>query len=360
MKNNIIPSIPLNININRDENEINDYLHCWSVFGSRPNKYVLHANYNVDSFIKYIGDSETSVVFTEAIPAQDDVMINEKVLVKIDESIYLSYTHFDKLVDESVIGDVVFFYKSGSAEKLNEIISNLEQFHEGFDDEGDSTRMFSTIFTQNGFEVEPLVPMKLDFENIEMYFNDNVLKRTEKLIKNIRKSNKGLSLIYGQRGTGKTGLVGYMASCLEKPFVYIPSSMIEISINNPEFKNLLKRFKNSVVVIDDSELYFSQFYTKSNVFTNNILQLIDGYQSDELNLNIIMVLNVDHLSEIDETILDCNNLIDVIEVDCLSKTKSLELAKSVGGKSKIKGPTKLIDVIRKREFSSQQDEIGFK
>jgi hypothetical protein len=136
--------------------------------------------------------------------------------------------------------------------------------------------------------------------------------------------------------------------------------MIEVTVNNPEFRSFIKRYKNSVIVIDDSEIYFSELYSKSNIFTNNLLQLVDGVQSDSFDLNIIAILNVDEISLVDHNLFECNNLIDIIEVDELSKSKASELAKTLGSKTKIKGSTKVVDVIRKRNWLSPVSEIGFK
>ena len=147
---------------------------------------------------------------------------------------------------------------------------------------------------------------------------------------------------------------------LDKVVIFIPSSMIEVTVNNPEFRNFIKRYKNSVIVIDDSEIYFSELYSKSNIFTNNLLQLVDGVQSDSFDLNIIAILNVDEISLVDHNLFECNNLIDIIEVDELSKSKASELAKTLGSKTKIKGSTKVVDVIKKRNWLSPVSEIGFK
>ena len=130
--------------------------------------------------------------------------------------------------------------------------------------------------------------------------------------------------------------------------------------SNPEFRSFIKRYKNSVIVIDDSEIYFSELYTKSNIFTNNLLQLVDGVQSDSFDLNIITILNVDNVSLVDHNLFECNNLIDIIEVDALDKSKASELAKTLGSKNKIKTPTKVVDVIKKRSRLIPISDIGFK
>jgi len=352
----------INININKDDHNINDYLYCWSEMGERPNKISLYNHYNSDEFRDLIlnKNSKHRGLFTEVIPTGVDYIVNEKSLVKIDKSVYVSFTQFDKLTDENVIGDVSFIYLNDSVSKINEILSQLDKIVVDITLEDANQRINTITIGQNGLELNPIDVMKADYDNIENYFNDKTIKSADKLIKKIKKTSKGLSLIFGQRGTGKSTLMNYISSSIDKIVIFVPCSMIESTINNPDFRNFIKRYKNSVIVLDDSELYFSELYTKSNIFTNNLLQFVDGFQSDDLDLNIVAILNVDDIDEVDHILLDCNNLIDVIEVSDLEKEKAQELNSFLGNKSKIKGSTRLIDVLKKRNFKIDTEEIGFK
>jgi hypothetical protein len=352
----------INININKDDHNVNDYLYCWSEMGERPNKISLYNHYNSDEFRDLIlnKSSKHRGLFTEIIPTGVDYIVNEKSLIKIDKSVYVSFTQFDKLTDENVIGDVSFIYLNDSVSKINEILSQLDKIVVDITHEDANQRINTITIGQNGLELNPIDVMKADYDNIENYFNDKTIKSADKLIKKIKKTSKGLSLIFGPRGTGKTTLMNYISSSIDKIIIFVPSSMIESTINNPDFRNFIKRYKNSVIVLDDSELYFSELYTKSNIFTNNLLQFVDGFQSDDLDLNIVAILNVDDIDEVDHILLDCNNLIDVIEVSDLEKEKAQELNTFLGSKSKIKGRTRLVDVLKKKNFKIDTEEIGFK
>ena len=351
----------LSINVNRDEPNLNDYLYCWSEFKSRPNKLSLFSDYKSSEFLEFISKIKISYdgIFTDVIPTGIDYIVNEKSLIKIGDSIFISFTHFDKLTDESIIGDVSLFYKNEDSDKVNEIINSLEAIVFDITVDSSGQRINTISLTHNGLDIEPISLLKIDIDNIESYFDDNVIKKSKKLIKTIKSSTKGLSIIHGERGTGKTSLVNYIVSNLDRVVIFIPSSMIEVTINNPEFRNFIKKYKKSVIIIDDSELYFSEIYSKSNIFTNNLLQLVDGYQSDDLELNIIVVLNVNNVHEVDHILFDCNNLIDIVEVDKLTKDKANELVKIIGHKGKVKSDTKLIDILRKKNYNSIEIEIGY-
>jgi hypothetical protein len=351
----------MNINISKDDHNINDYLYCWAELGERPNKINLYNHYKSDDFIDFVSKTKISCngSFTDVIPTGVDYIVNEKVLVQIDQFIYVSYIHYDKLTDENIIGEVSFIFLNQSSEKVNVILSELDKLVVDINQEDANHRINTITIGQNGLEVDSIDVMIADYENIEYYFNDDIIKKANKISKSLKKTNKGLTIIHGERGVGKTTLVNYIVSNIDKIVIFIPCTMIESTINNPDFRNFIKRYKNSVIVLDDSELYFGELYSKSNIFTNNLLQLVDGFQSDDLDLNIITVLNVDDIDDVDHILFDSNNLIDIVEIGKLKKEKAQELNKFLGSKVKIKNDVKLVDVLKKRNFKVETGEIGF-
>ena len=213
------------------------------------------------------------------------------------------------------------------------------------------------LSTQSGLEIEP-IELDDDFENFDHYYSSNTGKSVEKLIKKIKKSNKGLSVLYGERGTGKTSVINYIASKLDRIVIFIPNNLIEHTINNPDFRKFIKKFQKPVIVLDDCELTLSDYYNRTNITTNNILQMVDGFLSDTMEVNIICIFNTDDEDDIDEALLDCNSLIDVIEFEYLSGEESEELSKVVGSGKKYKNKTRLIDIIKKKSGGDQK-KIGF-
>ena len=339
----------INININKDDSELNDFLYCWSEFKSRPNKIIIYNTYLREPFINIINEySVDKNRFTEVIPSTESLIINDKILEKINDGLYISYLVLDRINENSIINDVVFFFKDDEQlELVNQLIEQLDTCI--FDLETkDSDVNFNTIsITQNGIDLEPSELLELD-EEVDYYYNTKTLKNINKLIKLIKKSNKGLSLLYGDRGTGKTSIINYLNKKLSKMVIFIPNNMIDTTINNPEFKSFIRKYPNSVLVIDDCEVIFNQLFNKSNTFVNNLLQLVDGPLSDSFKLNIVMLFNLNDEDEIDQSLIDCNNLLDVIEFDLLEIESSNELAKHINSRNKYKNKTKLIDIIKKR------------
>ena len=346
----------INININRDDPTLNDYLFCLSEFDETPSKITIFNNYKTSEFLDFTNDkSVIQSVNSEIIPDEENI-INEKKFVKI-EDFFVSFVIYDKLSKFSHITDMSIYYKQSSEIGVNVFVESISKFAIGGESlDSDDKFNIITVATE-GLQLDPIIPLQSDYDNMELYYNDNIIKRTKKIIKLINKNNKGLSVIYGERGVGKTSLVNYIISNLDKKSIFIPSHMID-SINTNDFRNLIKKNPESIIIIDDCEIFFSNSYSKSNLLTNNILQIIDGITSDMDNIHIMTILNTGNISDIDPILLECNNLIDQLEVSYLSDSKVDKLCEHLKQKNKSKS-NKLIDILKKRKNDDEPIKIGF-
>lgn len=346
----------LSINVSKDDHNLNDFLLCWEKFGQRPNRILIHNTYSSKLFNKAINDFILDKnVFTEVIPDSEELIINDKMFVKLDEDCYLSYIVADRNMDNSFIDSITFYFNNGY-DKVQDFIELLNECVLDFC-EDDSNKLNTIGLSQNGLELEPVNFHSIDLENIEMFYNEQTFKSVEKAIKKIKKADKGLTVLYGDRGTGKTSIINHLATKLDRIIMFIPNNMIEHTINNPDFRRFIKKYERPIIVLDDCEMLFNDIY-KSNPISNNLLQMVDGFLSDTMNVNIITLFNTDTEDDIDESLLDCNNLIDVIEFELLSSEESNELAKHLESNKKYKNKTRVIDIIKKRS-SNETSKIGF-
>lgn len=354
----------INININKDDQNINDFLYCWSEMGIKPSKNILYKNFIFDDFISFFdGQLQIISIQKDIIPFESTDMVNERNFGKIDDNVWVSFTTFDSISEDPFIGEVCFYYNHQSIESVDKLISTINQFEirDESEDVHNKSNLFSLFIGQSGFEIDPINVDSDKLDNFDLYYNDVDLKQLDKLSKKIKKSNKGISIIYGERGTGKTTVVKYFSKKIsDKNFIFIPTTLFDVTINNPEFRNFIKKNKNSVIVLDDCELYFSDLYSKSNQFTNNLLQLTDGIDSDDLSINLLLILNCEKESEIDGHLIDSNNILDLVKIDYLQKEKIVELLKFLDKKMKVRTPTKLIDVLKNKPHFGNGEEIGFK
>lgn len=354
----------LNFNINKDEPSHNDYLFCWSELGVRPSKVIIYESFDTEKFTEFFSKLLSNIVTTTDIISLDDSqIINQRVFGKISDDVYLTYVIFDSSGESSCVGEVIFYFNNKKLDKVNEFTSKLDDFildDDESEEKSSEKNLFSVNLNQSGFQLEPISRIKYEYDNIDLYYNDETFKKIKKLSKKIKNKERGLSIIFGERGTGKTNLTNFFADTIEqKSFIFIPIAIIESVINNIDFRNFLSTCKDSVIVLDDCETYLGHNFTKSNILTNHILQFIDGIDSHKFNLHFLILLNCEDESDIDENLFDCNNLLDVIHLDRLSKSKIQELTKFLGKKSKFKSPTKLINVLNSNYNSIDNTEIGF-
>jgi len=265
----------------------------------------------------------------------------------------------DRESDSSFIHEISFYFKSyqDDSELVDEISNTLSDCQVDFDDEEESGCKLNTIYiAPTGLEVEPISRINLD-DNTELYYNEKTMKSVNKLCKTIKKSDKGLSILYGERGTGKTSIISYISDRIDRIVIYIPNSLLEATLNNSDFRSFLKKYHKPIIVIDDCEMIFNELFTKSNIYVNNLLQMVEGLLSDSIQVNIITIFNVDDETEIDHALLDSNSLLDVIEFEYLSEEESNDLSKHLNHSKKYKNKAKLVDIIKKTN-SKEYKKIG--
>lgn len=349
----------LSINISKEDGD-NNFLYCWDKFGDRPNKIKIYQTYSKDDFNEVIDKYTIEKSFSsEIIPADEFNIINDIYFIKVSETVYISYTLLDRESDLSFIHEISFYFKSyqDDCKLVDEITNTLNEFQIDFDDEEESGSKLNTIYiAPTGLEVEPIKRITSD-DNLDLYYSEKTFKSINKLCKTIKRSDKGLSILYGERGTGKTNIISYITDKIDRIVIYIPNSLLEATLNNSEFRSFLKKFHKPIIVIDDCEILLNELFTKSNIYVNNLLQMVEGLLSDSIQLNIITIFNIDDESEIDHALLDSNALLDVIEFEYLSKEESNDLSKHLNHSKKYKNKTKLVDIIKKTN-SKEYKKIG--
>jgi hypothetical protein len=352
----------MNININKEDSAINDFLLIFDGFKQRPNRLVIHDTLSGKEFDEIIqknivSEKMDSNFLTEFLPSDDDYVVNRKVLKQLNDHLWISYVEINKNSENFLVNEVCFYYKDSQQEKDIDIIF-LEISECVVDYEDNKIDKVNTLYLSgNNLELEPVsINQEIEIDNM---YSTKVVKDVEKLIKLIKKKNKGLSILTGERGLGKTNMCKYISSKVDRMSIFIPNNMIEHTINNPEFRSFIKTHDKCLLIIDDCEFLYNPVYGKMNYFTNNILQLVDGFISDHLNLQVLLVFNDDE-EYLDENLLECNNLLNVIDFELLDSDTATELSKSIGDNKKFKDETKLVDVFNFKKDKNIKGNIGLK
>jgi hypothetical protein len=199
--------------------------------------------------------------------------------------------------------------------------------------------------------------------SIEENYNDDFQLVHRLILKRLStKNDKGLVLLHGKPGTGKTSYIRYLTSKLGKDVIFLPPNMAS-ALTNPELLKLLIFNTNSVLVIEDAENIISDRDHHGNSPASVLLNISDGLLSDCLKIQIICSFNTD-LSKIDKAFLRKGRLIARYEFRELSIEKASHLSLKLGFTAAIHAPMTLAAVYHQSAMDFNQPpvrtSIGFR
>ena len=199
--------------------------------------------------------------------------------------------------------------------------------------------------------------------SIEENYNDDFLPIHQTILQRLRKKNdKGLVLLHGNPGTGKTYYLRYLITNTNKNVIFLPPN-IAASITDPGLMNVLIDSPNSIFVIEDAENLIIDRNRNGSSSVSALLNLADGLLSDCLNIQIICSFNTD-LSRVDSALTRKGRLIAKYEFKELEARKAQALSDKLGFSTVLTEPMTLAAVYNQNdaefEATAYRKTIGFK
>ncbi len=240
-----------------------------------------------------------------------------------------SYIMFDRNYEEQAL-------------KIIEGLKTLKQVKERVKNKINIVALEGTEFTIKNFDIKK---PKL---NLEFNYNDDLIDINKLIVTSLnKKDNKGLVLLYGNPGCGKTNYIKFLLSTLKKKVIYLPPNLAN-EISSPSFVNFLSKHPNSILVIEDGENILKSRKSGENQAISNILNISDGLLSDILNIQIVATFNCG-INDIDQALLRKGRLIAKYEFGKLTPTKAQSLS------DKLKFDTKIEQEMTLSEIYNQAD-----
>ena len=255
--------------------------------------------------------------------------------------------------------------------------SILDIFRNSILDFSNSSPSIGMIYQEEGaFYMKDFKVVTFPIIEGDLHYGKGFDEFHQKLMERFQNETKGLVLLHGEPGTGKTY---YIRSLLEdlrkidKFVIYLPPNMIEYLIS-PEMINFISELivdkaldgKSCVILLEDAEpLIESRSVSGRSNGITNLLNMTDGLLNDVLNLQVIATFNTE-ISNIDDALLREERLIARKEFKKLTLDDTNKLLKFLKLDSEEKGMT-LAEIysIQKEngilihEYSSERRKIGF-
>jgi ATP-dependent 26S proteasome regulatory subunit len=256
---------------------------------------------------------------------------------KIDmEKLYLKSLYFDVLLDEEGKHGIGISVKTDGNVILN-IMSNCEESTFEKKVVKHITSEFKKIIGKKEATVcficddSSLYLKQINIKgnpkkyNLSELYNDDFTKTSEHIVRSLKKENSnGIVLLHGIPGTGKTSYLRYLISHItNKRIIYVPPDLMH-RIGSPEFFRFLLDYKNSILILEDSENIIKIREGGESAAVANLLNLTDGIMGDALSFQVICTFNA-KINVIDPALMRSGRMIANYEFKELEleKTKSL-------------------------------------
>lgn len=264
---------------------------------------------------------------------------HSKLEIFVILSANISNNYHEESFEEGVYFVEYIFYDASHQDAKNNVNTFFENYCEKYVSK--EAKISILMYQNNQFSLKTHIikPYRIDLDTM---YNDDFKPVHQEIKQSISEKNKGVVLLHGVAGAGKTNYIKWLTSQIpNKKFIFVPTTMIG-SLTDPSFIGLLVDNPNSVLVMEDCENYIAERNTmNSNTdVVSTILNIADGILSDVLECQLICTFNSD-ISKIDTALLRDGRLIAEYKFKELSAEKCNEYLQSVGKETNIENPISL-------------------
>ena len=213
----------------------------------------------------------------------------------------------------------------------------------------------------DGFELKSMEIKRTRLELDLFYEND--FTEVDAIIRNLlkKKNDKGIVLLHGLPGTGKTTYLRFLLGKIRKRVLFL-SPTVAGNLMDPEFIDLLVDNPNTVLIIEDAEKIIMDRRVSNGSAVSNLLNISDGLMADFLNVQLICTFN-SPLTMIDGALMRKGRLIARYEFGKLGIEKAQKLSKFLGYRNEINRPMSVAEIANQhdKDFESERNHaIGFR
>lgn len=217
------------------------------------------------------------------------------------------------------------------------------------------------LFIKNQYGDYNFEPIKVDLPediNLELNYGKDFLEVDKQIQERLNSNTTGLYMFHGKPGTGKTTYIKYLASKIDRDFIYIPTTMIESFTSDPNCLSILITKPNSVLILEDAEKAILKRHgdTMDSSNVSSLLNLSDGILSNILKTSVILTYNCTK-NEIDSALRRKGRLQADYEFKLLEVENAKKLAKHLKYSKKVM--EKIIEPISIADLYNLDKDVDF-
>lgn len=243
-----------------------------------------------------------------------------------------------------------------SLNNVDTITIHVERVYATMEDFLAVLRMESYLYRNKYIDVysfDPTLPQKWELMNklqkqsIKLYLPTDLLIQVERICK--QKFGKYSLLIHGDPGVGKTTLIKYLATYLNKDIYTIDASlffggMLDVERNNVRSNTIcLKRCEHNIILLEDIDRFFKSIYEiRESPDISKFLNFLDGVTTPT---NIIFIMTANNIDDIPKVVRRDGRVHQVLKLPLLTAEVIKQISSDVSIEKYIDKPlaTLLLD-----------------